>query len=204
MKNRFTIFPFLFLVVSISVLASDIGPFVGATATLSTIEEGVSGTATVIDAQTIQVEHFYYEGGRISVFFRLGTNDTKTAFGNGISLGDQLVTHSYTNATLTLSLPAGQSLEGYNAISVYCVSANVDFGSGAFIAPAPPQLSDIQHIDGITSVVLTGEIGKRYELQASTNLLTWVDLYLATNTDGMITLTDTNLVEQRYYRAVVK
>ena len=202
--------PFLFsslafiLLVVTNPAMTDGSPFIGSTATLATIEEGVSGTATIVDAQTIRVDNFYFNGGGISVYFRLGTNNTSAAFGSGLTLGDQLVGHIYNNATVVLNLPSGQTIDGYNAISVYCVDANVNFGSGAFIAPAQPHLDDIQQTNGITSVVLSGETGKPYELQGSTDLTNWTDLELETNTTGTITFTDTNQFDIRFYRAMVR
>jgi hypothetical protein len=37
---------------------------------------------------------------------------------------------------LVIDLPAGQTLEGWNAISVWCVTVAVNFGSGTFAAVA--------------------------------------------------------------------
>ncbi len=206
MKASFLIYSFVLtlFVVANPVLAADSGPVIGSTATLSTIEQGVSGTATVVDAQTIRVDNFYYSGGGISVYFRLGTDDTTPAYVNGISLGGQLVGQTYTNATVMLYLPSGQTIEGYHAISVYCVVANANFGSGVFVAPAPLHLDDIQRTNGVTSVVLSGETGKPYELQGSIDLSNWTDLELETNTTGTITFTDTNQFDTRFYRAMVK
>jgi hypothetical protein len=196
-------FGFAGLLVCASVQAAD-GPFIGSTGTLSTIEYGVSGTAVVVDAQTIRVDHFYYQGGGISVFFRLGTNDTSAAFNSGITLGDQLVGHSFADATVTLNLPSGQSVEGYHALSVYCVDAQVDFGSGTFVDPVPPHLDSIERTNGATAVVLSGQLGRAYQLQSSSNLMSWEDLDLETNTAGTLTFTDTNQVEPHFYRAVVR
>lgn len=184
-------------------LAGDGRPFIGSAALLSTFEQGVTGTVTVVDAQTLRVDHFYFQGGGLEVYFRLGTNNSNTAFQYGLSIGNQLVPNRFTNASLTLPVPTGQSLEGYDAISVYCVDVNANFGSGAFADPSPPHLAALEQPDGSISVMLSGEVGKAYQLQSSSNLMDWVDFDLQTNIDGTTTFTDTNRFDQRFYRAVV-
>ena len=177
-------------------------PAVGSVALLATFFHGVRGTATVLDPQTVQVEHFYYDGGGPVVYFYLGTNDSQGAFVSGIPIGDVLIGR-YSNAKVTLSLPEGQSLEGYNAISVWCVQFQIDFGSGTFMPPSGPQLTSVQNTNRVTSVVVSGTIGESYELQVSSNLSIWTDLESKTNTEGTVTFTDTNQFIQRFYRVML-
>jgi IPT/TIG domain len=57
---------------------------------------------------------------------------------------------------------------------------------------------------GAFSVTLPGNVGLTYQLQASSNLVSWVPLGLVTNVTGLIRYTDTNTAEfrSRFYRAV--
>jgi hypothetical protein len=111
---------------------------IGWVATLSTISHDVSGTVTIADEDTLLVEDFTYDGGGIVVYFYLGTENTKQAFADGLQIGMDLVGTAYSGESLTIDLPAGQTLEGWNAVSVWCVVAGVNFGSGEFAPPPCP------------------------------------------------------------------
>jgi len=108
----------------------------GYTALLQTKAHSVSGTATIVDEDTFRVDDFTYDGGGISVFFYLGTEQTDAAFASGLQVGPQLFGTPYNDDSLVLDLPAGHTLDGYNAVSVWCVTAGADFGSGTFV-PEP-------------------------------------------------------------------
>jgi hypothetical protein len=115
-------------------------PKVGWTAELSTIAHGVSGSVTVVDEDTVRVDDFTYDGGGIVVYFYLGQQNTQSAFISGLSIGDDLFGTSFSGSqpAFTVDLPVGQTLEGWNAISVWCVDFNANFGSGTFLAPSVP------------------------------------------------------------------
>ncbi len=112
-------------------------PKVGWRAELSTIEEDVSGSVAIVDEDTVRIDDFTYNGGGISVYFYLGSSDTASAFRSGLRIGPQLLgtTFDGSQAPLIIDLPAGETLEGWQAISVWCEVAGVSFGSGEFAAP---------------------------------------------------------------------
>ena len=111
-------------------------PQIGWQTQLSTLAHGVSGLVTILDEDSIQVDNFTYDGGGISVFFYLGMEDTQSSFIAGIPIGPQLkgTTFDGTQSPLVYDLPLGNTLEGLNAISVWCVAATASFGSGSFAA----------------------------------------------------------------------
>lgn len=109
----------------------------GETAELDTFFHDVSGTVTIIDYDTLLVENFYFDGGGPAVYFYLGETNTNGAFQNGLALMPQL-TRAYNDETLVLHLPAGESMNDYDAISVWCAAVNVNFGSGSFDPPVTP------------------------------------------------------------------
>lgn len=115
-------------------------PMVGSRAELSSLAHGVSGAVTIVDEDTIRVDDFTYDGGGIVVYFYLGESDSIPAFSSGVPIGPDLLGMSFDGSQdpLTYDLPAGQTLEGLHAISVWCVAANANFGSGTFIAPSFP------------------------------------------------------------------
>ena len=112
-------------------------PGVGYQASLSTISHNVSGTVTILDADTLLVENFTYDGMGPSVFFRLGTSVSQLEY--GLDLGTDLVGTAFdgTEGSFTIDLPAGTTVEGFNAVSVWCVPFEAAFGEGTFSAPAP-------------------------------------------------------------------
>lgn len=113
-------------------------PQPGEEASLSTDFHEVSGTLRVIDADSLMVENFTYDGGGPAVYFYLGESDSPAAFGSGIPIGPLLSATVFdgSQAPFVIDLPAGQTFEGYGAVSVWCVDFQVSFGSGAF-APVP-------------------------------------------------------------------
>ncbi|MFT7621325.1 MAG: cytochrome c [Myxococcota bacterium] len=122
----------------------DPGPFcdathakVGWTATLSTKFHGVSGTATIIDDCTIEVTEFAFDGNGIDVQVYAGTGGNYNA---GFSVSEQLYNYptGYSGDTLMLKVPAGNTLDDIDGLSVWCVAVGVSFGDGLFAPPPEP------------------------------------------------------------------
>ena len=89
---------------------------------------------TILDEKTILVEHFTYDGTAPAVYFYLGASDSSVDFANGLQI-EPLLDRAYSDETLLLTLPAGYTLDGYHAISVWCALASVNFSSASFEAP---------------------------------------------------------------------
>ena len=111
-------------------------PRAGWQAELSTLAHGVSGTVTIVDEDTIQVDRFNYDGRGLDVRFYLAEEQTNNSFRNGLPIGPQLLGPPFVDASLTVDLPTGFTLDGFNAISVWCVDVNASFGDGTFYCPA--------------------------------------------------------------------
>jgi hypothetical protein len=108
---------------------------------------------TIIDKNTLHVDHFFYDGGGPAVYFYLGTEDSDAAYIAGIPIGPLLTGTVYSDDTLEVHLPDPQTLDGYNAVSVWCEDVSVNFGSGTFIA-SEPDVSWTFNNSGTTSYVL--------------------------------------------------
>ena len=56
-----------------------------------------------------------------------------------MAIGPQLVGTVFdgTQEAFTIDLPAGVTVDGFSAVSVWCDIANVSFGDGTFAPPAP-------------------------------------------------------------------
>lgn len=112
----------------------------GWVATLSRLQHGVSGKVTIVDERTLRLTEFNYDAGGPQVYAYLGSEDSNAAFFAGKIIGPRLNRGSpaYVNVTLELRLPEGQTLDGYNALSIWCVQFGANFGSGTFKAPPAP------------------------------------------------------------------
>lgn len=114
-----------------------IAAVVGSTADLTTHFHLVSGTVTVVDADTFRVDDFTYDGGGPAVYFYLGTEQTSAAFESGLPIFPLLTGTTYdgSQGSLFYDLPGGETFDNYHAISVWCADFKIDFGSGTFVAP---------------------------------------------------------------------
>ena len=91
------------------------------------------GIARIIDERTIQIDQFTYDGAAPLVYFYLGESDTQGDFVNGIPIGPPL--GQYDNETVIVQLAEGETLDGWGAISVWCVTFDVNFTSATFEPP---------------------------------------------------------------------
>ena len=171
----------------------------GAMTELSTLAHQVSGTATIVSTNAIRIDDFTYDGGGPAVYFYLGTNNTQQAFVHGIPIGGLLTGQVFSGNTVTVTLPAGQTLDGYNAISVWCVDFAANFGSGNF----QPYISEIHSGESAVVVSVSGAPGEAYQLQGSSNGVSWINLTTKTNLTGTVEFTDTNALSARLYRLEV-
>ena len=130
-------------------------PREGYEAALSTLHHNVSGTAIIVDENTIRIEHFNYDGGGPAVYFYLGTEDSQAAFVSGIPIGPLLTGTVYNDDEVIVDLGGSTTLDGYNAISVWCVDFSANFGSGTFLLPGDVTGDGFVGADDIVGV-LTG------------------------------------------------
>ena len=148
-----------------AVQAESTSPKVGWRAELSTIEEDVSGSVAIVDEDTVRIDDFTYNGGGISVYFYLGASDTASAFRSGLRIGPQLLgtTFDGSQPPLIIDLPAGETLEGWQAISVWCEVAGVSFGSGEF-AGVPGDYNSDGAVDAADYTVWCNTLGSTTDL----------------------------------------
>jgi Electron transfer DM13 len=92
----------------------------------------VSGFVTMVDDCTLELSDFSYDGNGIDVRVYGSKNPT---FKPGFSIGDDLVGHTFAKQTLTVQLPANRTLDDLDWVSIWCVAASANFGSGPFVAP---------------------------------------------------------------------
>ncbi len=103
---------------------------------------GVSGTARIVDNCTIVIENFYFDGLAVPPAIVGIKNED---FAHPIILnGNILNPAGYHNATMTVPLPAGVTLDDVPMISITCLGGVAAFGygnlgEGYFHAPGTPQ-----------------------------------------------------------------
>ena len=107
-----------------------ISPKIGQTAVFITRFHDVSGTAEILDAQTIRVTNFNYDATGLLVYMIVSPNSSFAPY-TAIS-GDLIRATPYVNETLDFTIPPGTSLTDVNYISVWCVDVSVSFGDGQF------------------------------------------------------------------------
>lgn len=113
-------------------------PRSGWQATLSTRAHGVRGTVTILDADTFRVDNFFYDGGGIDVHFILAAADDNNVFRTTRLVTEpNLLGTAHSGDSVTIDLPAGTTFDGYNAISLWCIPAQANFGSGTFVDTVP-------------------------------------------------------------------
>ena len=113
----------------------EIYPRSGYTAKLSSLAHGVAGNVAVIDARTIRITGFRYDGTGPLVYIYLGRDNSFAAFDSGRAIGAVLQRRPYVDETIDVQLPEGQTLDGFTAVSIWCVEFKVNFGSGTLAAP---------------------------------------------------------------------
>jgi hypothetical protein len=70
--------------------------------------------------------------------------------------------------------------------------------------PTPPRFTSCRYLSNATEVCVSGEIGRRFEIHASSNLTHWFWLTTLTNNTGQMIWTDANILDHptRFYRAI--
>ena len=103
---------------------------VGQRAALTRRAHGVSGTVEVVDDCTLVVRGFTYDGGGLEVRFYGATAGTD--FRNGTNLTRNILGERFNGEDFTIKLPVGVTLDQVDKVSVWCVPAKEEFGSGTF------------------------------------------------------------------------
>jgi hypothetical protein len=104
------------------------------------------GVATIINERIIFIEQFSYDGTAPAVYFYLGEDDSQSSFENGLELMPEL-DRAFDNESVVRTLPDGQTLDGWGAISVWCAQFNANFTSAPFLSPCPADVNGNGAVD---------------------------------------------------------
>lgn len=105
---------------------------VGWTVRLTERFHGTRGLATLVDDCTITFSEFSYDGGGLDVRIR---GAFAPDWAGGIKIGPQLLGTRRQSESFSVNVPVDRSLDDFDAVSIWCESANVSFADGIFAAP---------------------------------------------------------------------
>jgi hypothetical protein len=159
----------------------------GSTTVLSNLFHNVGGVVTVVDDDTFRVDDFTFDGGGPAVYFYLATGDTDAEFAAGLPIMPLLSGNVFdgTQGPLFYDLPAGETFNDYNAISVWCAQFGVNFGSGTFYTPLEGDINS----DGFVGIEDLG-----YVLGAWNMTVPPADPLSDPSGDGYVGIADLNIV----------
>ncbi|CAH0684205.1 unnamed protein product [Chilo suppressalis] len=125
---------------------------------LSELHHGVRGTVYAVDARTLYIDGFHYDGVGPAAYFYVGTSKTPMAAG-ATRLRDERggtgPLRRYRGEGVTISLPDGHTLKDVRWFSVWCDDYSVNFGDvsiprdGEF--PKPAKVGALRGVHGVSS-----------------------------------------------------
>ncbi|GAB6022740.1 hypothetical protein CHUAL_006836 [Chamberlinius hualienensis] len=97
--------------------------------TLKTYNHGASGEVYAVDAKTIHIRGFSYDGQGPDAFFWVGSTAKPSDGGTIVpdEKGTKAVLKAYSNQDITLTLPQGKTLDDIKWFSVWCRSFSANF-----------------------------------------------------------------------------
>ncbi|XP_032665653.1 protein Skeletor, isoforms B/C isoform X1 [Odontomachus brunneus] len=124
---------------------------------LSELHHGVSGEVYAVDARTLFIKDFTYDGEGPAAFFYAGTS--KSPNSNGFRVRDERGTTNvlkrYRKKDITLTLPDGKTLNNIKWFSVWCDEFSVNFGDvkipRGFDYPKPQKLKALNGVHSVSS-----------------------------------------------------
>ncbi|XP_054288516.1 protein Skeletor, isoforms D/E-like [Macrosteles quadrilineatus] len=126
-------------------------------APLSNYHHEVSGDVYAVDARTLHIRNFNYDGQGPAAYFYVG--HTKVVNGNGHRLQDERGMSQplkrYRRRHITLTLPEGKTLANIKWFAVWCDEASVNFGDVKIPKnldfPRPQKLAQLNGVHAVSS-----------------------------------------------------
>ncbi|XP_023290274.1 protein Skeletor, isoforms B/C [Orussus abietinus] len=124
---------------------------------LSELHHGLSGEVYAVDARTLYIKDFTYDGEGPAAYFYAGS--TKSPGIGGFRVRDERgtteVLKRYRKKDITLTLPEGKTLDNIKWFSVWCDEFSVNFGDvripRGFDYPRPRKLAELNGVHGVSS-----------------------------------------------------
>ncbi|XP_074095643.1 DM13 and DOMON_DOH domain-containing protein skeletor isoform X1 [Cotesia typhae] len=124
---------------------------------LSELNHGLSGEVYAVDARTLFIKDFNYDGEGPAAYFYAG--NSRAPIINGFRIRDEKGNtgplKQYRKKKITLTLPEGKTLKDIKWFSVYCDAYSVNFGDvripRGFDFPKPQKLAGLNGVHGVRS-----------------------------------------------------
>uniref|UniRef100_A0A8D8BRL3 Protein Skeletor, isoforms D/E n=1 Tax=Culex pipiens TaxID=7175 RepID=A0A8D8BRL3_CULPI len=127
-------------------------------ADLTQLHHGVSGSVYAVDARTLFLKNFNYDGEGPAAYFYVGNTrapSNKGAHRLRDERGRSGVLRKYRNEDITLSLPEGKTLRDVRWFSVWCDDFSVNFGDvvipNSLDFPRPTKIGQLAGIHDVGS-----------------------------------------------------
>ncbi|KAI5693637.1 hypothetical protein M8J75_002858 [Diaphorina citri] len=130
------------------------GKYIGA---LRGYHHSVQGEVYAVDARTLHIRDFTYDGQGPAAYFWAGSSSQPDASGFALRDERQSTTElkAYRKKHVTLTLPEGKSLTQIKWFSIWCESAAVNFGDvripKGFDFPRPQKIGQLAGVHGVSS-----------------------------------------------------
>ncbi|XP_052869730.1 protein Skeletor, isoforms B/C isoform X3 [Anopheles cruzii] len=127
-------------------------------ADLTELHHGVSGSVYAVDARTLFLKNFNYDGEGPAAYFYVGNTrapSNKGAHRLRDERGRTGVLRKYRNEDITLSLPEGKTLRDIRWFSVWCDDFSVNFGDvqirNELDFPRPTKIAGLSGVHDVAS-----------------------------------------------------
>ncbi|XP_049705228.2 protein Skeletor, isoforms B/C isoform X4 [Helicoverpa armigera] len=126
---------------------------------LAPLQHGVRGRVFAVDARTLYLKDFHYDGEGPAAYFYVGTSAQPGSGAGAVRLRDERggagPLRRYTGESVTLSLPDGNTLKDYRWFAVYCDEYSVNFGDVSLPRgaeyPRPAKVGALRGVHGVAS-----------------------------------------------------
>jgi hypothetical protein len=131
---------------SLSVIAADnaTASNIGYTGTLSSLDGGLGGVVTVIDANTLSITSYTLKDASAPALYWWGSTTSKLS--SGFRISNEQVTKAATSDMLEIELDAGKTSADFSVVGLWCERLSANFGQ-----------AELKAADGMTGTGTTTE-----------------------------------------------
>ncbi|KAF4624288.1 hypothetical protein G7Y89_g13885 [Cudoniella acicularis] len=107
---------------------------IGWSGTLSSLDGGLGGVVTVVNANTLQISSYTLKDASAPALYWWGTTDG--VLKDGFRISNTHITTAATSNMLTINLDAGHTTADFSAVGLWCEQLNANFGQATLAAPS--------------------------------------------------------------------
>ncbi|KAF4912445.1 hypothetical protein CGCVW01_v011096 [Colletotrichum viniferum] len=126
---------------------------IGWSGKLSSLDGGLGGTVTVVDASTLMIIDYTLKDASAPALYWWGATDD--VIKNGFRISNKQVTKAASTNTLTIKLDAGKTPADFSTVGLWCERLSADFGQ-ATLKPSSGSASGSSSAGGSGSSPTSG------------------------------------------------